>query len=368
MNDAKENGPEVGTTKTLRKTDELIKLGFIDKKRRTEIDEVSENFSTAITPEMANLINKNNIKQDPIANQFVPTANELDVKQEELNDPIGDDFYTSVKGIIHRYPDRCLFKPVNVCPIYCRFCFRREKVGPGNEGLTPAELEVAYSYISNHPEIWEVIFTGGDPLIMKPKTLTKILENLSLIDTVDVIRMHTRVPVVDPSVINSAMIDALKCCRQPVTIVLHANHAKEFTKSACDAIAQLVDNGIMMLGQSVLLSNVNDNIEALSELMRCFIKNRVKPYYLHHGDLAVGTSHFRTSIEKGQSLMYQLRGRFSGICQPTYVLDIPGGYGKVPISHNYINQTESSKDSYIVEDYQGGFHQYCDLLSHSGRS
>ena len=364
MHEIKNDKTKHKHSKTLRKTDDLIKSGFINEEQKEKISKVSENFSTAITPEMANLIDKSNIKQDPIASQFIPTASELNIKQAELNDPIGDDTYTKVKGIIHRYPDRCLFKPVNVCSVYCRFCFRREKVGPGNGALTPLELEAAYEYISAHHEIWEVILTGGDPLIMQPKALVKILERLSMIDSVEVIRVHTRIPVVDPVRINGAMLDALKSCRQPVNIVLHANHAKEFTKAACAAIAKLVDSGIMMLGQSVLLANVNDDIDALSELMRCFIKNRVKPYYLHHGDLAVGTAHFRTSIAKGQLLMQQLRGRFSGICQPTYVLDIPGGYGKVPINHNYINEVAKNPNGYIVEDYLGCFHEYYDLLSH----
>lgn len=364
MYDVQDVGIEEIVEKTLHKTDELVSSGLVDEAKRAVIEKVSENFSTAITPEMANIIDRDKRHSDPIANQFVPTEEELVVKQAELNDPIGDDAHTHVKGVIHRYPDRCLFKPVNVCPVYCRFCFRREKVGPGNEALTPAELEAAYQYIRSHPEIWEVIFTGGDPFIMKPKVINRILQELSAIPTVEVIRFHTRIPVVDPSRINDAMIAVLKSCRQPVVVVLHANHSKEFTESACAAIAKLVDAGIMMLSQSVLLSNVNDNIEALSDLMRSFIKNRVKPYYLHHGDLAVGTSHFRTSVEKGQSLMYQLRGRFSGICQPTYVLDIPGGHGKVPIQHNYIERAEEELGAYIVEDYRGGFHEYHDLVSH----
>jgi lysine 2,3-aminomutase len=302
---------------------------------------------------MEDLIQLSN-PHDPIKQQFIPGIEELNIKNEEMDDPIGDDKHSPVKGIVHRYPDRCLFMPIAICPVYCRFCFRREKVSRSSEKLSEEDFQNAYQYMENHPEIWEVILTGGDPLLLKPKTLKKIMTRISDIPHVDVIRIHTRVPVVASELIHSQMIEALKCSKT-VYIILHANHPNEFTTAAIHAISTIIDAGIPMLSQSVLLKNINDNIETLSTLMRLFIKNRIKPYYLHHADLVKGTSHFRTSIAEGQKLMKEMRGKFSGLCQPTYVLDIPGGYGKIPIGPQYIHGNASQ---YCVEDYCGNRHAY----------
>ncbi|EKD72020.1 MAG: hypothetical protein ACD_46C00030G0004 [uncultured bacterium] len=337
--------------KTIHTLDGLLQHDLINKNNLAALEKVVDNFSLSISKQMFELIDKTDI-DDPIAKQFIPSVEELNIAAIERIDPIGDELYTTVKGIIHRYPDRCLFTPVHVCPVYCRFCFRREKVAISSETLAPHELEAAFIYINDHPEIWEVIITGGDPLILKPVVLKSLLERLCAIKHVEVVRIHTRVPVVESHRINAEMIDALKCGK-PVYVVLHANHPKEFTSEATKACALLVDNGIPMLSQTLLLKNLNDNVEVLSTLMRCFIKNRIKPYYLHHGDLARGTQHFRTTIAEGQTLMKQMRGHFSGICQPTYVLDIPGGYGKVPIGPNYINAEKN-----CVEDYRGDIHNY----------
>jgi lysine 2,3-aminomutase len=293
---------------------------------------------------------------DPIARQFVPSAAELVTLAEERADPIGDDPHTVVKGVIHRYPDRVLLKPLHVCPVYCRFCFRREKVGPGGEMLSPAELEAAFSYIRSNPKIWEVILTGGDPLILAERRLAEIIRSLDAIPHVKVIRIHTRVPVVDPDRVTTGILDALKV-GTPVYVVLHCNHPRELTPVGRAACARLIDNGIPMLNQSVLLKGVNDDPETMEQLLRALVETRVKPYYLHHGDLAEGTSHFRTSIEEGQFLMRSLRGRLSGVCQPTYVLDIPGGFGKVPIGPNY-TQGPDANDCYQVKDYRGQVHAY----------
>lgn len=345
--------------KVINSIEALIQHELIDENNLPDLEKVTANFSLAISEQMHQLIDKTN-PSDPIAKQFVPNVEELAISPIERNDPIGDEVHKAVKGIIHRYPDRCLFTPVHICPVYCRFCFRREKIGPASETLTPKELETAYAYINNHKEIWEVILTGGDPLILKPSMLKNLLNKLSAIQHVEVIRIHTRIPVVESYRINSDMLAALNCGK-PVYIVLHANHPNEFTPEASQACASIVNAGIPMLSQSILLKDINDNIETLSALMRCFIKNRIKPYYLHHGDLVKGTQHFRTSIAEGQHLIKQLRGRFSGICQPTYVLDIPGGYGKAPIGPNYINVNENDANnelSYCIEDYCGNIHEY----------
>lgn len=345
--------------KTLRTLDTLVQHELINKKNLPDLEQVVEDFSLAVTDQMHQLIDKSD-PSDPIAKQFIPSAQENHVSDLEKTDPIGDEVFTKVKGIVHRYPDRCLFMPVHVCPVYCRFCFRKEKVGASGATLTPEELDAALTYLEEHKDIWEVILTGGDPFILKPEYLKTLIEKINEIEHIEVIRIHTRVPVVDPERINPEMIAALKG-EKPVYVLLHANHPNEFSPAAIKACAQLVDAGIPMLSQTILLKELNDNIEVLTQLMRCFIRNRIKPYYLHHPDLARGTQHFRTTIGKGQELMKQLRGKFSGLCQPVYVLDIPGGFGKVPVGPNYVTGDE---DEYLVEDYLGNVHKYSsDVIS-----
>jgi lysine 2,3-aminomutase len=342
----------------IRKIRDLLTNGLITEDMVNDLQQVAEKFSIALTPDIQDLLDRSDLENDPIARQFIPDRQELLYQENEIADP--DFQHTKVKGVVHRYPDRCLLKPVNICPIYCRFCFRRQIIGPGTEALSQKDLRNAYQYIKNHPEIWEVILTGGDPLILKPKKLAEIIQALVAIDHVEIIRIHTRIPVADPSRIGPEMIQAIKASK-PVYVVLHANHPKEFTQTVKDACAQLVAAGIPMLSQSVLLKGVNDNPDTLAELMRCFVRNRIKPYYLHHLDLAKGTSHFRVTIEEGQALVRALWGKVSGLCQPTYVLDIPGGYGKIPIGPCYIQKAENGSEAlggFILEDYQGANHKY----------
>lgn len=334
---------------------DLLDAGLVSESQTSEIDKVSEEFAMAVTPEMMEIIDPQD-SVDPIARQFIPNIQETTVLTDELADPIGDDPFTPVKGITHRYPDRLLLKPVHVCPIYCRFCFRREKVGPGSEALSSYELETALDYIRTHTDVWEVILTGGDPLILSERRLAKIIDALDAMEHIEVIRIHTRVPVVDSTRITAEIVRTLKVST-PVYVVLHCNHARELTPAALKACATLVDGGVPMLSQTVLLQGVNNDPEVMSQLLRALVRARVKPYYLHHADLAKGTSHFRLSIEEGQSLMRALRGDVSGICQPTYVLDIPGGHGKVPIGPNYLHMDTSTGDHTVV-DYQGSEHAY----------
>lgn len=331
----------------------LIDHGLLKESDSTALTKVVENFSVSITKDMANIIDSTN-PNDGVAKQFIPSAAEQTVLAEESLDPIGDATHGKVKGIIHRYPDRLLLTPLYICPVYCRFCFRKEKIGSNEQTLSPQELEQAYDYIAAQPMIWEVIITGGDPFILKPASLKKIITRLNNINHVEIIRIHTRVPLVDPSRITDELISSLSGDKT-VYVVLHANHPDEFTEHGIKAIAKLINSGIPMLSQTVLLKDINDNIGVLSKLMRLFVKHRIKPYYLHQADLVRGTSHFRVSIAKGQALMKELHGRFSGLCQPTYVLDIPGGFGKAPIGPQYI-QTES--DGFLVEDYQCQKHHY----------
>ena len=328
-------------TTGLRDTAALLAAGLIPADRLAELERVAARYAVALTPDMAALIDPSD-PHDPIARQFVPDAAELQSCEGETPDPIGDDAHSPVEGIVHRYPDRVLLKLVHVCPVYCRFCFRREMVGPGRrQSLSRAALDTALDYIRAHPEIWEVILTGGDPLILSPRRLREVAGALGAIEHVKIIRVHTRVPVAAPDKISAALVHALRVKGKSTYVVLHANHA-----------------GIPMLSQSVLLRGVNDDAETLGALMRAFVENRIKPYYLHHGDLAPGTAHLRTGIAEGQALMRALHGRMSGLCQPTYVLDIPGGHGKSPIGPSYLERTAEGASGYVIEDFNGVRHVY----------
>ena len=336
-------------------TDDLIVQTWVAPERLDQIRRVAERFSVAVTADMAALIEPGNAG-DPIAMQFVPSAAELETAPEELADPIGDECWSPVPGIVHRYPDRVLLKPTLICPVYCRFCFRREVVGKAPAMLDPTALQRAYDYIRQQREIWEVIVTGGDPLVLAPRRLAAIVKTLDAIPHLGVIRFHTRVPIVDPSRVTDALIAAL-AAEKALWIVVHANHPRELTPAAKAAVIGLVHAGIPVLSQTVLLRGVNDDAAVLEALFRGLVAIRVKPYYLHHADLARGTAHFRTGIAAGQALVRSLRGRVSGLCQPTYILDIPGGHGKVPIGQCAIGLDDAS-GGWTVEDGNGGRHAY----------
>lgn len=338
-------------TRPLRTAQDLADAGLIPPARLAELERVAAQYAVAITPSLAALIDPAN-PQDPIARQFVPDGMELDLDPNELADPIGDEAHSPIKGIVHRYPDRCLLKVTHTCAVYCRFCFRREMVGPdGNGSLTPAELDAALDYVAQHSELWEVIVTGGDPLLLSPRRLADLSARLAAIPHVKVVRYHTRMPVADPAAITPERVGALRCEGKAVYVALHANHARELTPEARAACARIVEAGLPMVGQTVLLRGVNDDPETLQALMRALVESRVKPYYLHHPDLAPGTGHLRLGLEEGQALARALRRDASGLCQPIYVLDIPGGHGKVPVGPDYLGEGE-------VTDPRGGRHAY----------
>ncbi|MBY3334948.1 lysine-2,3-aminomutase-like protein [Rhizobium laguerreae] len=346
----------MNVVKPIKSVDDLVKAGLVAPADRARLEEVAARYAVALTPAISKLIDRAD-PDDPIARQFVPDAAELTIAPEERADPIGDHAHSPVEGIVHRYPDRVLLKTVHVCPVYCRFCFRREMVGPQGLGtLDAAAMQAAFDYICSHEEIWEVILTGGDPLVLSPRRLGEIMEALAGIAHVKIIRFHTRVPVVDPEKIDAALIAALKASGKTVYVALHANHFRELTPEARAACGRLVDAGIAMVSQSVLLKGVNDDPDVLAKLMKAFVEIRVKPYYLHHPDLAPGTSHFRVTIEEGQEIVAALRGRISGLCQPAYILDIPGGHGKAVINESAIRATGDG--CYSVTDYRGGEHSY----------
>ena len=343
---------------TLRTADQICDHGFAPAEDRQALERVAEQYAVALPPALAALINRND-PNDPIARQFVPSEAELDRRPEELLDPIGDDAHSPVEGIVHRYPDRVLLKLTPICAVYCRFCFRREMVGPSKaNALTPAALDAALDYIRVHNEIWEVILTGGDPLVLSPRRLRAVMKALGAIEHVRVVRIHTRVPVADPARVTPELVRALKLKTKPTYVAVHVNHARELSPQARDACTRMADAGMPLLAQTVLLAGVNDTPQAMADLMRALVECRIKPYYLHHGDLAPGTSHLRTDIAIGQELMRGLRGRLSGLCQPTYVLDIPNGHGKSPIGPNYIERAPKGGANVVVEDYNGRRHLY----------
>lgn len=344
----------------IRSPASLVATGLLPESHSAGIAAVAARYAISISPVLAGLVDRSD-PHDPIARQFVPDLRELESTVGELADPIGDKVHQPVPGIVHRYPDRVLLQPLKICPVYCRFCFRRESVGPGaDQMLTDAELDAALAYIAGDPNIWEVIVTGGDPFALSPRRMRGLMLRIGAIDHVKIVRFHTRVPAVDPVRVTGELIGALKAVGKSVFVALHVNHPREMSPAARAACAMLIDAGIPMVSQSVLLRGVNDDPDTLAALMRCFVENRIKPYYLHHPDLAPGTSHFRLTVEEGQALVRSLRGRVSGLAQPEYVIDIPGGFGKSPAGPRFVGSDPDADgaNALRIEDWKGRVHLY----------
>jgi lysine 2,3-aminomutase len=337
--------------RALTTIDDLVGRHMVAAAERADLDAVAARYAIAISPDMAGLIEAGR-PDDPIARQFVPDRRELDRHPDERDDPIGDDAHSPVPGLVHRHADRVLLKLTGLCPVYCRFCFRREMIGPdaGRE-LAGADLDRAIAYIADQPQIFEVIMTGGDPLILSARRIADVTRRLAAIPHVSVLRWHSRVPVVAPERITDDLIAALSPGPKAVYLAIHTNHARELTPPARAAIGRLASAGVALLGQTVLLGGVNDDAAVLAELMRALVALRVRPYYLHHPDLAPGTAHFRISVAEGQAIVNRLRQEVTGLAMPTYVLDIPGGVAKVPIGPAYIDASHN-----VVHDPSGGRH------------
>ncbi len=354
------------TSNTLRKparisnASALLDAGLIAPEQFEDVKRVGENLAIGLSPHITKIL-QDQPHNEALRRQYIPDINEMRISGFELGDPIGDKAHTPVKGIVHRYPDRVLLKVASACAVYCRYCFRREMIGPkaAEENLSAAEREAALDYIRNTPEIWEVILTGGDPFILNARHMREWLEALSMIEHVQIVRIHTRIPVADPDRLNEEYLEMLRdSCAKPLYIVIHANHADEISPEVECVLKGLHGAGCTLLSQSVLLRGVNDTEKALVNLFRKLVSVRVKPYYLHHPDMARGTGHFRVSLKEGLILYRSLLGKISGLCQPHYMLDIPGGFGKTPI--NDTNVSEIDKGHYRVEDYQGQIHSYFD--------
>lgn len=325
------------TDRTLRSAEALVGAGLLPPARQEEAAAVAARYAVAVTPPVAALIDPAD-PADPIARQYLPDAAELLTAPHESADPTADAPFTPVKGVVHRYPDRALLKPLLACPVYCRFCFRREAVGPEGGLLTEAELDAAIAWFARTPAVREAILTGGDPLMLSPRRLARVVAALSALPHVEIIRIHSRVPVADPGRVTPALLAALETGKA-LFLCVHANHAREFTPEARAALRALAGAGVALLGQSVLLAGVNDSEAALEGLFRAMLTARVKPYYLHQLDPAPGTARFHVPIERGRALLRALRGRVTGLAWPTYVLDTPGGGGKAPLGPEFLDAT-----------------------------
>lgn len=345
------------STKTLHSLSDLASAGLSPTAAGdADLRAVAARYSIALTPEVAGLIDPND-PADPIARQFLPDARELVTLPQELADPIGDDAHSPVAGVVHRYPDRVLLKLLTVCPVYCRFCFRRETVGAGKGDLLgEAEIEAALAYIAGRPQIFEVILTGGDPLMLSARRLAAVARRLAAIEHVKILRVHSRAPTAAPGLVTPSRLAALRESGKALYVALHVNHARELSAAARDAIAALRAAGATLLSQTVLLAGVNDDADVLERLMRDLLTLGVRPYYLHHPDLAPGTRHFRLNIAAGKQLHAELVRRMTGIGAPAYVLDIPGGFGKTPVA----GIAADGAGGWLVTDRAGHVHSYRD--------
>jgi lysine 2,3-aminomutase len=315
--------------RTLRSAEDLHAAGLLPETAVAGAAAVSTRYSIAVTPGVAALIDPAD-PADPIARQYIPHPDELLTAPHELADPTADAPFTPLPGVVHRYPDRALLKPLLACPVYCRFCFRREAVGPDGGLLTEAQLEAALDWFARTPAVREAILTGGDPLMLSARRLGTVLQRLAALPHIELLRIHSRVPVAAPGLVTPALAAALEL-EKPLYLCVHANHAREFTPQARAALGRLHRAGVVLLGQSVLLRGVNDSAEALEALFRTMLRARVKPYYLHQLDPAPGTARFHVPVEEGLALLRVLRGRVSGLAWPTYVQETPEGGGKVPL-------------------------------------
>lgn len=318
----------------------------------SRLEKVTQQYPMLINSNILDLIRKYG---DPISLQFLPDMRELH-DTDGLTDSLYEDFYSPVANIIHRYPDRILFLISDKCGAYCRFCTRKRKIGKTfvSDDKT---LENGISYIKEHGKIHDVLLSGGDPLMLPDDRLYWILSKLKEIPHVKIIRIGTRIPSVMPQRITSELVEMLKQFH-PLFIMVHFNHSFEITDEAERACLLFADNGFTLLNQTVLLKGINDNPSVQAELAYRLLQIRIKPYYLHHCDLTKGTGHFRTSVRTGIKIIEKLWGSISGLAMPTYVIDIPGGGGKIPVTPEYIQQIKG--DSILIKNYQGNFYKYYD--------
>jgi lysine 2,3-aminomutase len=345
----------------LRQATDLVEAGLVTGEQAPLFETLASHYAMALTPDLLALIDREN-PDDPIRKQFVPDPRELQWTADEINDPIGDWAHEKTDGLIHRYEDKALLKIVGTCPVYCRFCFRREMVGPEKgENLTAQKIDAALDYLAATPMIREVILTGGDPLILSIPRLQKLGLRLRDIPHLANIRWHSRLPVASPYQVSDAMAEALIASGKTTRLALHINHPHEFSHAVRQAIATLQRHQIEVLSQSVLLAGVNTDLATLAALKRCFDETGITPYYMHHPDLAKGTSHFRFPLAQGIALMRAWRDQNPAQALPRYMLDLPGGFGKVDLLSPAVSMRDA--ETFEITDRKGRVHVYQSVAS-----
>ncbi|GFM35822.1 lysine 2,3-aminomutase [Desulfovibrio psychrotolerans] len=317
---------------------------------KAEYERTLETFPMSVTPYYLSLIDADDYRNDPVFMQSFPSLSELHIERHDMSDPLHEDEDSPVPGITHRYPDRVLFHVSNVCSMYCRHCTRKRKVGDADSIPTPDDLEQGLEYIRNTPQVRDVLLSGGDPLMLADELLDWILTRLREIEHVEIVRIGTRMPVVLPCRITDGLVRTL-AKHHPVWLNTHFNHPREITASSRAALKKLADAGIPLGNQSVLLAGVNDCPKLIKRLNQKLVQNRVRPYYLYQCDMSEGLSHFRTPISKGIEIMESLRGHTTGFSIPTYVVDAPGGGGKIPVTPNYVVSWGVNK--VVLRNYEG---------------
>ena len=333
----------------IRKVEELKTIADISEEEEDGIVKVLSEFRMSITPHYFSLIDLND-PRDPIKAQCVPSVYETTFSDEDMDDPLHEDTDSPVKGLTHRYPDRALLLVTDQCSMYCRFCTRRRKVGEHDRAMPDEQVDKAIEYIKNTPQIRDVLLSGGDPLLLGDSKLESILSRLRAIEHIEIIRIGSRMPVVLPQRITDDLCDILKKYH-PIWVNTHFNHPNEICDDSIKACAKLADSGIPLGNQSVLLAGVNDCVHVMRELVHKLVKMRIRPYYIYQCDLSKGLGHFRTPVAKGIEIIEALRGHTSGFAVPTFVVDAPGGGGKIPVMPNYLISHGTHK--VILRNYEG---------------
>ncbi len=337
------------TIRDIATFEQILGIEFEPSERR-DLEATAEQFPLSVTPYYMSLIDRENFRQDPIYKQAFPISQELQVEPHDMADPLHEDKDSPVSGITHRYPDRVLFHVANVCSMYCRHCTRKRKVGDIDHIPNQETLELGLNYIRETERVRDVLLSGGDPLMLADQQLDWLLTELRAIPHVEVIRIGSRMPVVLPYRITPALTEMLSR-HHPLWLNTHFNHPVEFSPASREALRRLADAGIPLGNQSVLLADVNDCPRIMTSLVHKLVASRVRPYYLYQCDLSEGLSHFRTPVGKGIEIIENLIGHTSGFAVPTYVIDAPGGGGKIPVMPNYLLSWSANK--VVLRNYEG---------------
>ncbi len=334
--------------------EDLSKYIELSNEERQGIEKCLDSYQMAITPYVLSLFDLNN-PFDPIRRQFIPSVDELYIAPEDQRDPLHEETDSPCTGLTHRYPDRVLFLVTNQCSSYCRHCTRRRFAGQIDTALTQKQLDDSIEYIKNHEEVRDVLISGGDPLTLSDSKLEYILSNLRSIKHVEIIRIGTRIPVVMPQRITDELCEMLKKYH-PLWMNIQINHPDEITEECESACSKILSAGIPIGNQSVLLAGVNDCVHVMRKLVRRLVQIRVRPYYIYQCDLSLGLSSFRTPISKGIEIIEGLQGHTTGFAVPTYVIDAPGGGGKIPVMPNHIISQGYRK--YVLRNFEGRITTY----------